>query len=147
LNTAANGLVVNGNDVTMYGLFVEHYQEYQVRWNGNGGRTYMFQNEMPYDVPDQGSWMNGATKGFDAYSVAPSVTSHEAWGLGSYCFFNTNPSVAAEHAFEAPIGPHVRFHDMITVSLGGGRGSILHVINDTGPAATAGATVQKLVGG
>ncbi|PYO45902.1 MAG: coagulation factor 5/8 type domain-containing protein, partial [Gemmatimonadetes bacterium] len=47
-NTAANGLVVNGNDVTMYGLFVEHYQQHQVQWNGNGGRTYLFQNEMPY---------------------------------------------------------------------------------------------------
>jgi len=26
-NTAANGLIVNGNNVTMYGLFVEHYQQ------------------------------------------------------------------------------------------------------------------------
>ncbi|HET7186855.1 MAG TPA: coagulation factor 5/8 type domain-containing protein, partial [Gemmatimonadaceae bacterium] len=46
-NTAANGLVVHGRDVTMYGLFVEHYQQHQVQWNANGGRTYMFQNEMP----------------------------------------------------------------------------------------------------
>ncbi|MET7426991.1 ricin-type beta-trefoil lectin domain protein, partial [Dactylosporangium sp. NPDC005555] len=28
INTGANGLVVNGNNVTMYGLFVEHYQQY-----------------------------------------------------------------------------------------------------------------------
>jgi hypothetical protein len=27
---SANGLVVNGNNVTIYGLFVEHFQEYQV---------------------------------------------------------------------------------------------------------------------
>jgi hypothetical protein len=146
-NTAANGLVVNGNDVVMYGLFVEHYQQYQVQWNGNGGRTYFFQNEMPYDVPAQNEWMSGTTKGFAAYQVAASVTSHEAWGLGSYCFFNKNPTVVADHAFEAPVAPHVRFHDMVIVSLGGGKGSILHVINNTGPAATAGATVQKLVGG
>ena len=39
-NTADNGLIVNGNDVTEYGLFVEHYQKYNVIWNGNGGRTY-----------------------------------------------------------------------------------------------------------
>ncbi|HZE08375.1 MAG TPA: coagulation factor 5/8 type domain-containing protein, partial [Gemmatimonadaceae bacterium] len=63
-NTAANGLVVNGRNVTMYGLFVEHYQQYQVQWNGNGGRTYFFQNEMPYDVPNQAEWMSGATRGF-----------------------------------------------------------------------------------
>jgi hypothetical protein len=146
-NTAANGLVVNGRDVIMYGLFVEHYQQYQVQWNGNGGRTYFFQNEMPYDVPSQSEWMSGETRGFAAYRVAASVTSHEAWGLGSYCFFNRNPAVVADHAFEAPVAPRVRFHDMVIVSLGGGKGSILHVINDTGPAATAGASVQKLVGG
>jgi len=145
-NTAANGLVVNGNDVIMYGLFVEHYQQYQVLWNGNGGRTFFYQNEMPYDVPEQGEWMNGTTRGFAAYAVAPSVTRHEAWGLGSYCFFNKNPSVTADHAFEAPSAPGVLFRDMVTVSLGGGKGTILHVINNEGPAATAGAVVQKMIG-
>jgi hypothetical protein len=144
-NTAANGLVVNGNDVTMYGLFVEHYQQYQVEWNGNGGRTYMFQNEMPYDVPDQADWMSGTTQGFAAYRVDAAVTSHEAWGLGSYCFLNRNPTVVADHAFEAPVVPGVRFRNMVTVSLGGGKGTIAHVINQTGAAAKAGATVQNLV--
>jgi len=145
-NTAESGLVVNGNDVTMYGLFVEHYQGYQVEWNGNGGRTYFFQNEMPYDVPDQDQWMSGTTRGFAAYRVAPSVTSHEAWGLGSYCFFNRNPAIVADRAFEGPIAPNVRFHDMVTVSLGGGKGTIAHVLNDDGPAAIAGAAVQKWIG-
>jgi hypothetical protein len=146
-NTAANGLVVNGNGVTMYGLFVEHYQQYQVQWNGNGGRTYMFQNEMPYDVPNQAEWMSGTIRGFAAYRVDAAVRSHQAWGLGSYCFFNRNPTVVADHAFEVPVTPGVRLRNMVTVSLGGGRGAILHVINETGGAAQAGATVQKLVSG
>jgi len=146
-NTAANGLVVNGNNVTMYGLFVEHYQDYQVQWYGNGGRTYLFQNEMPYDVPTQAEWMSGATMGFAAYRVDAAVTSHEAWGLGSYCFFNKNPAVIADHAFEVPVTPGVRLRNMVTVSLGGGKGTITHVINATGAAAQAGATVQKLVSG
>ena len=77
-NTAANGLVVNGRGVTMYGLFVEHYQQHQVQWNGNGGRTFMFQNEMPYDVPSQEEWMNGSSPGFAAYRVGAAVTRHEA---------------------------------------------------------------------
>ena len=38
-NTNANGLRVEGDNVTMYGLFVEHTQEYQTLWNGNGGRV------------------------------------------------------------------------------------------------------------
>ena len=54
-NTAANGLVVNGSQVTIYGLFVEHYQEYQVLWNGERGRVYFYQSEIPYDPPDQPS--------------------------------------------------------------------------------------------
>lgn len=146
-NTAGNGLVVNGDRVTMYGLFVEHYQRDQVVWNGNAGRTYFFQNEMPYDVPSQSAWMSGGgVRGFAAYRVADSVTSHEAWGLGSYCFFNRNPGVVADRAFAAPGAPAVRFHDMVTVSLGGGRGTIAHVLNDSGPAARAGAVVQTLVG-
>jgi hypothetical protein len=146
-NTAANGLVVNGNNVTMYGLFVEHYQQYQVQWNGDGGRTYLFQNEMPYDVPDQAQWMSGAALGFAAYRVDAAVTRHEAYGLGSYCFFNRNPAVVADHAFEAPVAPGVRLRHMVIVSLGGGRGAISHVINQTGAAAQAGATVQTLVSG
>ncbi|HEY2027512.1 MAG TPA: coagulation factor 5/8 type domain-containing protein [Gemmatimonadaceae bacterium] len=146
-NTASNGLVVNGRNVTMYGLFVEHYQQYQVLWNGDGGRTYLFQNEMPYDVPSQADWMSGATRGFAAYRVDAAVTSHEAQGLGSYCFFNRNPTVVADHAFEVPITPNVRLRDMVIVSLGGGRGTIAHVVNETGAAARPGATVQTLVTG
>jgi hypothetical protein len=143
-NTADTGLVVNGNGVTMYGLFVEHYQKTQVVWNGNGGRTYFFQNEMPYDVPNQASWMNGSTQGFSAYKVGPNVTSHEAWGLGSYCYFSTNPSVASAHAYESPNTPGVRFHDMVTVSLNY-QGTITHVINNTGPATPSGTKAVNLV--
>ncbi|MEA5364487.1 RICIN domain-containing protein [Amycolatopsis sp., V23-08] len=143
-NTADTGLTVNGNNVTMYGLFVEHYQKTQVVWNGNGGRTYFFQNEMPYDVPNQAGWMNGSTKGYSAYKVGPNVTSHEAWGLGSYCFFSTNPSVASAHAFEAPNTPGVRFHDMVTVSLNY-QGTITHVINTTGDTTPQGTKPVNLV--
>jgi hypothetical protein len=143
-NTADTGLVVNGNGVTMYGLFVEHYQKTQVVWNGNGGRTYFFQNEMPYDVPNQASWMNGSTQGFSAYKVGPNVTSHEAWGLGSYCYFSTNPSVASAHAYESPNTPGVRFHDMVTVSLNY-QGTITHVINNAGPATPSGTKAVNLV--
>ena len=53
LNTSENGLVVNGSDVTIYGLFVEHHQQFQVLWNGNRGRTYFYQSEIPYDPPNQ----------------------------------------------------------------------------------------------
>ena len=133
-NTSANGLVVNGNDVIIYGLFVEHYQEFQVLWNGNGGRVYFYQSEIPYDPPDQPGYTSApGTNGWASYKVADSVTSHEAWGLGIYSVFR-NKGVVLSRAIEAPNTPNVKFHSMITVRLGN-NGEITHVINDTGGAA------------
>jgi F5/8 type C domain-containing protein len=139
-NTADTGLIVNGGNVTALGLFIEHYQKYEVVWNGNGGRTYFFQNEMPYDPPNQAAWRNDGNRGYAAYKVAAGVTSHEGWGLGSYCFFNVDPSIHADRGFEVPTAAGVRFHDLLTVSLGG-NGVIDHVVNNTGGPAQGTATV------
>ncbi len=145
-NTADNGLTVNGDNVMAYGLFVEHYQKYNVVWNGNGGRTVFFQNELPYDPPNQAAWMNGGTNGYAAYKVADSVDTHEAWGVGSYCYFNVNPSVVAARGFEVPNKSGVRLHDLLTVSLGG-NGTITNVINTTGAAASGTATIPSYLAG
>lgn len=133
-NPSAHGLWVNGEDVTIYGLFVEHFQKEQVVWQGNGGRVYFYQSEIPYDPPTQGEWTNAAGgRGFAAYKVADSVTRHEAWGLGAYSVF-LKPDVVLDRAFEAPRKPGVRFQSMITVCLVD-KGSIERVINDAGDPA------------
>lgn len=144
-NTATNGLIVNGANVTIYGLFVEHFQQYQTLWNGNGGRVYFYQSELPYDVPDQGSWMNSGKNGYASYKVADSVTSHQAWGVGIYCYFSSNSSVKVSSAIEAPASGlnGAMFHNMTTVSLGG-VGEITHVINQYGNSANAGSNVVRL---
>jgi hypothetical protein len=144
VNPADTGLIVNGDNVTAYGLFVEHYQKYEVIWNGQGGKTIFFQNEMPYDPPNQAAWMNGSTQGYAAYKVGAGVTSHEAWGVGSYCYFNVNPAVVGARGFEVPDTPNVRLHGLLTVSLGG-NGVIAHVINNTGGPAQGTATVPVKV--
>jgi hypothetical protein len=141
-NTADTGVIVNGDDVTAYGLFVEHYQKYQVIWNGENGRTIMFQNEMPYDPPNQAAWIHDGVNGFAAYKVADSVATHEGWGLGSYCFFNVDPAIHATHGFEVPDAPGVKLHDLLTVSLGG-VGVIDHVVNNTGAPAQGTATIPS----
>ncbi len=134
-NTGANGLIVDGNDVTMYGLFVEHYQEYQVIWNGERGRVYFYQSEIPYDPPDQPSYTSApGTNGWASYKVADSVNSHEAWGLGVYSVFR-HRGVTLTRAIEVPNKPGVRFHSMITARLGN-NGEISKIINDKGDAAT-----------
>ncbi|MFC1421071.1 chitobiase/beta-hexosaminidase C-terminal domain-containing protein [Streptacidiphilus sp. N8-3] len=144
-NTADNGLIVNGNNVLATGLFVEHYQKYEVTWNGQGGETIFFQNEMPYDVPNQAAWMSSSgVNGYAAYKVGANVTTHQAYGLGSYCYFNVNPAVNAYHAFEVPNTSGVQFHDALTVSLGN-VGTITHVINDTGALTATNTTPSNVV--
>ncbi|QDP41962.1 discoidin domain-containing protein [Radiobacillus deserti] len=133
VNTGANGLVVNGDDVTAYGLFVEHYQEYQTLWNGENGRVFFYQNEIPYDVPNQEVWMAPTgQKGYAAYKVADHVTSHELWGAGSYSYFR-DADVDLYSSFEAPNHQGINMNHMTTVWLNGTPGSeITHVINDLG---------------
>jgi hypothetical protein len=136
-NTAATGLVVNGNDVTAYGLFVEHYQRYQVIWNGQGGTDIFFQNEMPYDPPSQAAWMSGpTTDGYAAFLVGPQVTSFTGYGMGSYCYFDLGVPIEAAEAFDVPDTPGVQLNDLLTVFLNGS-GGIESVVDGTGAAVDA----------
>ena len=135
VNTAETGVKITGDDVTATGLFVEHYQRYNVVWTGERGRTVFFQNELPYDAPDQAAWKHGKTLGWAAYKVGDQVRRHELWAGGSYIYTNVNPSLHLSHSFEVPDRAGVRLHDLVTVSLNNA-GTIDHVVNDTGAAAT-----------
>ncbi|WP_328868972.1 discoidin domain-containing protein [Streptomyces sp. NBC_00287] len=138
-NRADYGVRVNGDDVLATGLFVEHFNKYDVEWYGERGRTIFFQNEKAYDAPNQTAIQNGSTKGYAAYRVDDSVTTHEGWGLGSYCYYNVDPSIRQDHGFKAPVKPGVKFHSLLVVSLGG-NGHYEHVINDTGPSTVPAGT-------
>jgi hypothetical protein len=130
LNTGRNGVIVNGDHVTATGLFVEHYQQYNVIWNGENGRTVFFQNELPYDPPNQAAWQHDGVLGWAAYKVADDVRTHELWGGGAYIFTNVDPTIHAARGFEVPVTPGVRLHHVMTVNLSAG--TIDHVVNDTG---------------
>ena len=140
VNTADTGVIVNGDDVTATGLFVEHYQKYNVVWNGERGRTVFFQNELPYDAPNQAAWQHDGVNGYAAYKVANTVKIHDAWGLGSYIFTNIDPTLHATQSFEVPKTPGVVMHDLTTVALNSNAGTIDHVIDGQGPAATSANT-------
>ena len=142
-NTAANGLVDNGANDTFYGLAVEHYQAVQTQWNGNGDSDYFYQSEMPYDPPNQSSWMDGSSDGYPSMSVASGVTSFKGYGLGIYCYFDVNSSIVSANAITAPNLSGVQFNDMVTVSLGG-VGTIDQIIDNTGGAVNAANTTADL---
>ncbi|MFF5285870.1 discoidin domain-containing protein [Streptomyces sp. NPDC013171] len=143
-NRADYGVRVYGDDVLATGLFVEHFNKYDVEWFGERGRTIFFQNEKAYDAPNQAAVQDGPYKGYAAYRVDDSVSTHEGWGLGSYCYYNVDPTIRQDHGFRAPVKPGVRFHDLLVVSLGG-KGQYEHVINGIGAPTSGTDTVPSTV--
>jgi hypothetical protein len=133
-NRCANGLIVNGDNVTIYGLFNEHFQEYQTLWNGNNGRLYFYQSEMPYDPPSVNAWQHNGINGYASYKVSDKVTSHEAWGLGIYNVFYDAP-VIVDNAIETPAALEDRIHNKIIFWLNGNKESVVKsIINGKGGA-------------
>lgn len=140
------GLEVNGDNVNVYGLFCEHFQKHQTLWNGENGKMYFYQSELPYDVPTQAEWMsnNGTKNGFASYKVADNVEKHEAYGLGVYeVFIYTGEKMNLASAIEVSAGTKV-FH-ACTNHLSGDNtksGTITHVVNESGGSVGKGITQQ-----
>jgi hypothetical protein len=144
-NKAANGLIVNGSNVSAYGLFVEHFEEFQTLWSGDGGRIYFYQSEIPYDVPSQAQWTQGGENGYPSIKVTSGVSHFDARGLGIYCYFN-NP-VVLDNAIETPTTSGVVFQHIVTQWFKNAAGSAInHIINGTGAAvnsSNSGATTPN----
>ncbi len=131
-NRCANGLIVNGDNVTIYGLFNEHFQEYQTLWSGNEGRVYFYQSELPYDPPTVDSWKHDGVFGYASYKVSDNVKRHEAWGIGIYNVFYNAPCIV-DNAIETPIALESKIHHKIIFWLNGNKESIVKsVINGKG---------------
>ena len=131
-NRCANGLIVNGDNVTVYGLFNEHFQEYQTLWNGENGRVYFYQSEMPYDPPSVDAWKHNGTYGYSSYKVADHVKTHEAWGIGIYNVFYDAP-VIVDNAIETPASLEDMIHNKVIFWLNGNKESIVKsIINGKG---------------
>jgi len=132
-NTADTGAIVTGDNVTAYGLAVEHYQKNETIWSGQGGTDIFFQNELPYDPPTQADWMASPTQvGYPAFLVSSGVKSFQGYGMGSYVVFIQTPATLFDaEAFQAPQAPGVQFHDVFTIWIVGS-GGFNSVINGVG---------------
>jgi hypothetical protein len=137
-NTGATGVEVTGNDVTAYGLAVEHYQQNEVIWSGQGGTDIFFQNELPYDPPTQSAWMSSPTQdGYPAFLVSSGVKTFHGYGMGSYVvFIDTSATLYDAEAFQAPDTPGVKFSDVFAVWIAGSGGDD-SIINGTGGPVTS----------
>ncbi len=137
-NQADTGVVVTGDNVTAYGLAVEHYQKYEVIWSGQGGTDIFFQNELPYDPPTQADWMASPSQdGYPAFLVTPNVRTFQGYGMGSYVvFIDTTATLFNAEAFESPDTPGVQFHDIFGVWIAGSGGDN-SIINGVGGPVTS----------
>ena len=105
VNTADTGLIVNGDNVMAYGLFVEHYQKYEVIWNGNDGADDLLPERDALRPAGPGRLDERRHERLRRLQGGGQRDQLQGYGMGSYCFFNVNPSVNAYHAFEAPNRP------------------------------------------
>lgn len=133
-NPCTYGLVVDGNDVTSYGLAVEHTLGDLTVWNGDNGRVYFYQSELPYDVtPAYGS----GGSDYVSYRVGPDVQSHDAYGVGAYSIFRDYPVILSNgFAIEATGTHHINFTNAFTWFISG-HGQISHVIQGEGGTVAA----------
>ena len=150
-NESRHGIIVNGDRVICYALFNEHFQEYDVLWNGDYGKTYFLQNEKCYDPISQDAWMShdGKVKGYAAYKVNNQIKHHYAVGLGIYNVFiytgptydSTEVSISMENAVEVPNAADVRVENTCIQTFANDDGqyqSIDHLINGVGPGVSSG---------
>jgi len=154
-----NGVVVEGDYVTLYGLMVEHYMEYQTIWNGEHGLMCFYQSETPYDAPNQEVWMrNGGTaqvdQGYASYKIGDHVQNHTALGVGVYYVSNTPNAVKIlDHAIEAPENTGIEIRNMVIARFAGSAAAgsgIRYIVNDHGKSVwnTSDKTyLNKYVGG
>lgn len=132
------GIIVDGNNVTAYGLAVEHTLQDQVQWNGNFGATYFYQCELPYDL-DQARF---GDPGYVGYRVAANVTDHLAKGAGVYHYFRDFP-VVVNQGIAAPQSSGVKFTSPVSIYLNG-LGTIKRVLNNQGGTTAPGTQLAYL---
>ncbi|MDC0535540.1 glycoside hydrolase family 55 protein, partial [Francisellaceae bacterium] len=109
-----HGLIVNGDNVHMNGLFVEHFNNYQTVWNGKNGRINFYQSEIPYLTPQgNGDGVKGVTcnapgESGKNYEACPSLyitenaTGFKGQGMGIYSYFPGEYKVGLDD-FGAPL--------------------------------------------
>jgi hypothetical protein len=154
-NQGDTGLAVTGDNVTAYGLAVEHYQKNEVVWSGNNGTEIYFQNELPYDPPSQTAWeVSPVQPGYPSFLVTNNVQNFHGYGMASYVvFIYSNATLWDAMTYEAPNNPGVVFTDAMdlfisstcsvdancpTPSQSGGLDSVIDGVG--GPATNANPT-------
>ena len=95
-----SGLDVIGDDITIYGLAVEHANGHQTVWKGDRGTVVFYQCELPYGV-SQTSFGEPGYRGYLVEGDRDGMTQHTVYAPGVYSNFR-NTSVAVGTAIQTP---------------------------------------------
>lgn len=106
------GLEVWGDDITIYGLAVEHALGHQTIWHGDRGFVAFYQCELPYCVSQE----TFGNRGYRGYLVGDHVQEHQIYAPGIYSNFR-NEKVVVATAMEHPQRDSVTVHNPFTVLL------------------------------
>ena len=86
--------------------------------------------------------MNDSVNGYASYSVSPSVTSHTAYGLGVYSYFNQGVNIIANSGITVPVTSGVTVTHAVTVFLSGSGQITYTIASDNGTIDNAGTVAQ-----
>lgn len=111
---------------------MEHTVKDLVQWQGDRGKLYFYQSELPYDVSHQ----DFCEPGYAGYVVGDSVRAHTAVGVGVYSYFRDSECLLPS-AIKAPVGQGIEFISTFIRHLNG-YGGILGIMNGRGPAVGPG---------
>jgi hypothetical protein len=154
------GIVVNGDDVTLEGIWLEHFKMTEATWNGNGGQVIFLENELPLTIPYSAAgvqpsfWKESSSfDGYPSLAVSPSVTSFTLTGMQSWSRFGSGCDCLVTSLITAPVKRDVSINDIFSgqilgsASLSGGatavgpgfpdfsgstQGGVLNLINTDG---------------
>lgn len=157
------GVVVNGNNVTWEGIWLEHFKKTEAVWNGNDGRVIFLENELPLTIPYSAQgvqpsfWkLNRSFDGYPSLAVSPSVRSFTLFGMQSWSRFSSGCYCLVTSLITAPEKRDVSINDVFSgqilgsVSLSGDptavgpgfpdysgaiQGGVLNLINHDGVSA------------
>jgi hypothetical protein len=135
VNPGDVGVYVNGKNVIAYNFMSEHFNKYQVVWNGSDGKMFEFQTEPPYDVPNQQSWMDGSRNGYTTFKITDTAKNFVGYGFGVYTNFTNQ--VFVDSAIEAPTNANVKLYSMIGFWLNGHNSGFRHFVNNDGCGVTS----------
>ena len=118
------GAIVNGDDATWQGIWLEHFKQTEISWNGEYGNVTFLQNErpltVPFDTPGEIGvqphvWMMNANfDGYPSLAVAQGVSHFTLNGFQSWSRLGNGCDCNVTSVITTPVTPGVTFHALFT---------------------------------